>query len=58
MAKFIHMPSFRALNVGFALDEGLANPSDAFKVYYGERYHGRKCTYGVTSLRIAVIEFQ
>jgi len=25
------------LNVGFALDEGLANPTDAFTVFYGER---------------------
>ncbi|KAJ3372196.1 adenylate cyclase [Kappamyces sp. JEL0680] len=28
---------FRRLNAGFALDEGLANEEDAFKVYYGER---------------------
>jgi len=28
---------FKSLNVGFALDEGLANPSDAFTVFYGER---------------------
>ncbi|KAL1924251.1 uncharacterized protein VTP21DRAFT_7286 [Calcarisporiella thermophila] len=28
---------FLELNVGFALDEGIANPDDALKVFYGER---------------------
>ncbi|CAG8593399.1 4524_t:CDS:2 [Ambispora leptoticha] len=37
MAKFVKSQDFRDLNVGFALDEGLANPSDALKVFYGER---------------------
>uniref|UniRef100_G3SWU1 N-acyl-aliphatic-L-amino acid amidohydrolase n=1 Tax=Loxodonta africana TaxID=9785 RepID=G3SWU1_LOXAF len=30
-------PEFRALKAGFALDEGLANPTDAFTVFYSER---------------------
>ncbi|CAG8547824.1 9357_t:CDS:2 [Ambispora gerdemannii] len=37
MAKFVKSQDFRDLNIGFALDEGLANPSDALKVFYGER---------------------
>ncbi|KAL1922898.1 uncharacterized protein VTP21DRAFT_9274 [Calcarisporiella thermophila] len=31
------LDQFRELNVGFALDEGIANPEDALKVFYGER---------------------
>ncbi|KAI8906259.1 hypothetical protein EDD86DRAFT_210233 [Gorgonomyces haynaldii] len=37
MKKFIVSPEFQQLNAGFALDEGLANETNAFKVYYGER---------------------
>lgn len=37
MEKFIESEEFKSLNPGFALDEGLANENDAFKVYYGER---------------------
>lgn len=37
MAKFVKSQEFLSLNPGFALDEGLANENDAFKVYYGER---------------------
>lgn len=37
MKKFIDTEDFKKLNVGFALDEGLANPRDAFTVFYGER---------------------
>ncbi len=37
MVLFLETEEFKKLNVGFALDEGLANPQDAFKVYYGER---------------------
>jgi len=37
MMPFVKMDEFKQLNVGFALDEGLANPTDEFKVYYGER---------------------
>lgn len=37
METFIKHPEFQKLNVGFALDEGLANPTEAFTVFYGER---------------------
>ncbi|XP_069500110.1 aminoacylase-1 [Ambystoma mexicanum] len=37
MEIFVKQPEFRALNAGFALDEGLANPSDQFTVFYGEK---------------------
>jgi len=33
----VETPEFKALNVGFALDEGIANPHDEFTVFYGER---------------------
>lgn len=31
------MEEFKKLNVGFALDEGYANPTEKFSVFYGER---------------------
>lgn len=37
MALFVKRPEFQALRAGFALDEGLANPTDAFTVFYSER---------------------
>ncbi|ELT90864.1 hypothetical protein CAPTEDRAFT_184037 [Capitella teleta] len=37
MEKFILHAAFKKLNVGFALDEGLANPTENFTVFYGER---------------------
>lgn len=37
MEAFVKSLHFKALNAGFALDEGLANEKDAFKLYYGER---------------------
>lgn len=37
MELFTKMQEFKDLNIGFALDEGLANPTDAFTVFYGER---------------------
>ncbi|NXD16166.1 ACY1 protein, partial [Nothocercus nigrocapillus] len=37
MEMFVQRPEFKALNVGFALDEGLASPSDTFSVFYGEK---------------------
>lgn len=37
MEMFVKREEFRALNVGFCLDEGLANPNDAYTVFYGER---------------------
>ncbi|XP_030378115.1 aminoacylase-1 [Scaptodrosophila lebanonensis] len=37
MRPFVHTDEFRALNVGFGLDEGLASPTDEFPVFYAER---------------------
>ncbi|CAJ0601125.1 unnamed protein product [Cylicocyclus nassatus] len=37
MALFCQMKEFRDLNIGFVLDEGLANETDEYKVYYAER---------------------
>ncbi|XP_059619089.1 aminoacylase-1-like [Phlebotomus argentipes] len=37
MAKFVHTEDFRALKVGFSLDEGIASPTDLYPVFYGER---------------------
>ena len=37
MAKFVQSPEFKALNVGFSLDEGLAGPDKEIPLYYGER---------------------
>ncbi|KAG7244431.1 hypothetical protein INR49_030637 [Caranx melampygus] len=47
METFVKHPEFQKLNIGFALDEGLANPGEAFTVFYGER------TPGVGSLSTA-----
>ena len=37
MRAYLQSEHFKTLNLGFALDEGLANPTDAFTVFYGER---------------------
>jgi len=37
MAKFVNTSDFLELNVSFALDEGMADPSDQFPLFYGER---------------------
>ncbi|KAI2650120.1 Aminoacylase-1A [Labeo rohita] len=37
METFVKHPEFHKLNIGFALDEGLANPTNAYTVFYGER---------------------
>lgn len=34
---FIQTDEFRALNVGFHLDEGNASPTDVVPLFYGER---------------------
>ncbi|XP_008181414.1 aminoacylase-1-like isoform X1 [Acyrthosiphon pisum] len=47
MKLFVGSPEFASLNVGFALDEGLASSDDSFSIYYGERtlWHLQiKCT--------------
>ncbi|KAJ2224356.1 adenylate cyclase [Coemansia sp. RSA 485] len=37
MEKFVESEVFQRLNAGFALDEGMANPEQALRVFYGER---------------------
>ncbi|KAI9293384.1 aminoacylase-1A-like protein [Neoconidiobolus thromboides FSU 785] len=37
MKIFCKSQEFKDLNVGFALDEGISNVNDAYKVFYGER---------------------
>ena len=37
MKAFLCLPEFKALNVGLALDEGLANPQNKYSLFYGER---------------------
>lgn len=37
MEDFVHTKDFQALNVGFALDEGVACPEEQFYLFYGER---------------------
>lgn len=37
MKDFVHTADFKSLNVGFALDEGVACPQDHFYMFYGER---------------------
>lgn len=37
MKLFVQDPVFKRLNVGMALDEGLASPNDDFVLFYGER---------------------
>uniref|UniRef100_A0A8C7Y2Z2 Aminoacylase 1 n=1 Tax=Oryzias sinensis TaxID=183150 RepID=A0A8C7Y2Z2_9TELE len=43
METFVTQPEFQKLNIGFALDEGLANPGEAFTVFYGERNPWCEC---------------
>lgn len=42
MMKFVHTAEFKALKVGFALDEGIASPEEEFILFYGERSIWRK----------------
>lgn len=37
MCPFLETDAFTSLNVGVALDEGLASPTEAFSIYYGQR---------------------
>ncbi|XP_071559160.1 aminoacylase-1-like isoform X1 [Temnothorax nylanderi] len=37
MKAFVHTADFKALNVGFALDESAPSPFEEFFMYYGER---------------------
>jgi len=37
MKLFVHTPEFKAMNVGFCLDEGIAGPEEVIPIFYGER---------------------
>lgn len=37
MGRFVMSDDFKNLNIGFALDEGIANQNNALKIFYGER---------------------
>uniref|UniRef100_A0A915DB75 N-acyl-aliphatic-L-amino acid amidohydrolase n=1 Tax=Ditylenchus dipsaci TaxID=166011 RepID=A0A915DB75_9BILA len=37
MEKYVHTQHFKDLNVGFALDEGLASPTNTYRVFIGQR---------------------
>ena len=37
MRRFVVSQEFKKLNIGLALDEGLASPTEEIPVYYGER---------------------
>ena len=37
MMKFVLSQEFKKLNIGLALDEGLASPDETIPVFYGER---------------------
>ncbi|XP_071817211.1 aminoacylase-1-like [Apostichopus japonicus] len=37
MRELVTLQAFKEMNVGFTLDEGLANPEDKYTVFYGER---------------------
>jgi len=37
MGCFIKSDEFAQLNIGLALDEGIASPDDSYHIYYGER---------------------
>lgn len=42
MEKFVLTEEFKALNLGFALDEGMASPTEEFIIFNGERSIWRK----------------
>lgn len=42
MKQFVKSKTFKELNIGMALDEGLPSVDDRFLVYYGERCMWRK----------------
>ena len=37
MKLFVQTPEFKAMNVGFGLDEGIAGPQEVMPLFYGER---------------------
>lgn len=37
MMEYVHTKEFDSLNVGFALDEGIASPTEVFNAFFAER---------------------
>lgn len=37
MKSFVHHDVFKSLNIGFAMDEGMTNENDVYRLFYGER---------------------
>jgi len=58
MAKFVNTSDFLELNVGFALDEGMADPSDQFHLFYGERSIWRKYLFKLEFIYLFVLFFE
>lgn len=50
MRKFVHTKDFQNLNVGVALDEGMASPTEEFALFNGERSIWRKFLSSKTNL--------
>lgn len=42
MKSFVHHDVFESLNVGFAIDEGMTNENDTYRIFYGERSNWSK----------------
>lgn len=45
MRAFVQSDAFKALNVGFELDEGVASETEFFAVFYAERTICRECLF-------------
>ena len=52
MEKFVEREEFQMMNVGYCLDEGMANPNNAFTVFYGERT--MLCTSSLCEMHVHV----
>jgi len=57
MAKFVNTSDFLELNVGFALDEGMADPSDRFILFHGERSIWRKYRFKLEFIYLFILFF-
>ena len=57
MAKFVDTSDFLELNVGFALDEGMADLSDRFILFHGERSIWRKYHFKLEFICLFILFF-
>jgi hypothetical protein len=58
MVKFVNTSDFLELNVGFDLDEGIADPSHQFHLFYGERSIWRKYLFKLEFIYLFVLFFE